>query len=65
MEYLLSRIHKLNALTGVLERYADEAKDINLHAIKADTSDILAIAEEIVDYNVISDKKFKKTIDKD
>ena len=52
MDYLLSRVHKLYALAGALERYVEETKDINVYTIEADANDILTVVEDIVNYEV-------------
>ena len=58
MDYLLSRVHKLYALSEALERYVTESNDINVYTIEADANDILTVAEDIVNYEMPAN--FKK-----
>ena len=52
MKYLQSRIHKLYALVGVMEQYVNENENPNLNVIQFDMGDVIAIAEEVLMYDL-------------
>lgn len=57
MKYLKSRIHKLYALVGVMEQYVNENENPNLNVIQFDMGDVIAIAEEVLMYDLENEHK--------